>query len=62
MSTHFDYVISRADYIAELRRDAKFYRSNAEALRKQAARDELAADTLEALANNLDGENGADQP
>jgi hypothetical protein len=51
-----DYGLSRAGYIAALRDDARFYRKNAAALRKQAEHDEEAAREADEKANVLEGE------
>ena len=53
---HSDYGLSRSEYIAALRDDARFYRTNAAALRKQAEHDEDAAREADEKANRLEGE------
>lgn len=51
-----DYGLSRDEYIAALRDDARFYRKNAAALRRQAENDDEQARIADEKASRLEGE------
>lgn len=60
--SRIDHGVSRAEFIANLRDDARFYRRHAAALRSSADSDEKEAARCDAEANRLEATAEAKQP